>query len=348
MKKSGLLKKILTAGIFAGIAIGVFVGCTKKDSGNKTETPVNENGYKELRIVAGGDSDGVILEIGNLAVKNGYLEEELNKVGFTAKIIPISGAGPVMNESLAAGEADAAVYGDFPGFVSKSNGLDTTLVAETNQKVQFGILTNSDKIKEPSDLEGKKVAVIQGSASAYFWEQYVKENKLDASKIEIVNTQDAASLLATNQIDAYVINIYVAKYMEEKGIGKIFDDSGSLSSHMPTHVFAVRTSLLKENPELGTAINKALIRAYQAATENPDSFYESVTRGDYTTEIMKSEYEFDPSLSYLTPEITKETQDFYDTLNEWMYDHSIITEKIDLDSYIDTSYYQKAVKELAE
>lgn len=88
----------------------------------------------------------------------------------------------MINEALASKNLDAAIYGDFPAFTSKSNGIDTTVVANLNSKYQCGILVAADKtdvIKEPKELEGKKVIMMTGTSIQYFWEQYVSHYEID-------------------------------------------------------------------------------------------------------------------------------------------------------------------------
>ena len=63
-------------------------------------------------------------------------------------------------------------------------------------------------------------------------------------------------------------------------------------------------------------------------------------------EIMKSEYAFDESLWYLSPEITDDTRAYYDGLNDWLYDHKIIQNKVDIASFVDGQYYEQAKQEL--
>lgn len=346
-------KKLISVILGASIALGAFTACgsskTAVNGSGKTDAATEQtNGdYKVLSIGAGGTDDAVSLELANLAYDKGYLEEELNQVGYTADIVAFQGAGPVINEALAAGEINAAVYGDFPAFTSKSNGIDTTVVATTNKKQQYGILATGD-ITSAKDLEGKKVIVPTGTVAQYYWEHYVDEYGIDASKVEIINTTDAASLLSTGEADAYAMTLPVLEYFSNQGMGKILEDSTQVKNGYTSYVFEVADSVLKEDPKVGVAINKALIRAYEAAVENPQELYEAVSSKQIGADCYAKEYAFDPSLEYLSPEITDESLAYDKNLNEWLFDHSLISEKVDLDSFFDQSYYAKAVEELGK
>ena len=65
-------------------------------------------------------------------------------------------------------------------------------------------------------------------------------------------------------------------------------------------------------------------------------------------EVMQSEYAFDESLWYLTPEIASDTKQYYEELNNWLYDHKIIQNKVDVNAFIDTQYYAQAKQELGK
>lgn len=115
-----------------------------------------------------------------------------------------------------------------------------------------------------------------------------------------------------------------------------------------TFVFEVKSELLEENAELGTAINKALIRSYEAAIEDPEALYAALASDTIPAEAWKVAYAFDDTLSFLSPEITSETLEYYNNLSEWMLNNSIITEKVDVSSFVDDSYYAKAKEALGE
>ena len=76
-----------------------------------------------LRIGVGGQDDSYIMELGTFAYTQGYLEEELNAVGYTFDPYIFKQTGPEVNEALASGDLDGAIYGDLPAFTSKSNGM---------------------------------------------------------------------------------------------------------------------------------------------------------------------------------------------------------------------------------
>lgn len=350
-------KKILALLLGTTLALGGLTACGGTDSGSAESTKGTENAgsvadqgkeeLKKLNIGAGGSDDSVAMELANLAYDNGYLEEELNAVGYTANIVAFQGGGPEINEALASGDINAAVYGDFPAFTSKSNGIDTTVVATVNKKQQFGVLATGD-ITSAKDLEGKKVIVLTGTTAQYYWEHYVAAYDIDVDAVEVINATDATSLLSTGEADAYVMTLPSLVYFQGLGIGKVLDDSTKVEDGHTSYLFEVASSVLEKDPEVGVAINKALIRAYEDAVANPQDLYDAVASAQIGADCYEAQYAFDTSLVYLLPEITDESLAYYKNLNEWLINHSLISEEVDIDSFFDTSYYQKAVDELAE
>lgn len=356
MKKT--VKK-LTVLLAAGVLVLGTVGCgsagetkkeiaedkTEKDSTDQKKDGGSSDELKTLRIGAAGQDGSYTMELGNLAYESGLLEEELNKIGYTAEIVGFNTGGPEINEALASGAIDAAIVGDFPVFTVNSNGIDTTIVALTNQENQYGILATKG-IDSAKDLEGKKVIVPAGTVAQYYWEHYVEANDLDESTIETINAaSDATSLLQTGEADAYAITGYVAAYYEELGIGHVLENEVEVDG-ATTFAFEVKTDILTD--ELGVAINKALIRSYEKAVESPDDLYSALASESIPDSAWKSSYSFDTTLSFLSPEITSDTLEYYSNLNEWLYSNGIITSKVDVDNLANDTYYATAKAELEE
>lgn len=353
--KNKILKKLFTTAAVAIIATVGLVGCgSSKDSKDDTKAPTTTevdkstsgDKLKEVRIGLPSSGDGVLGELFNLADKNGYVEEELNAVGYTEEVKGFTGAGPEINEALASSSLDIAIYGDFPTFTIKSNGIDVTVIASTNHKQGYGILTANKEIKKPKDLEGKNVIVPQGTAIQFFWDTYAEINGIDTSKVNIINTVDSSSLLASGEADALVSPNYSNAYMESIGVGTVFDDGSNATDGYISYCVTVRTEYLKENPDVAVALNKALVRAFKDAQENPDAYYEAVASKTISADIEKKAYAFDPKLEYLNPGFTDDDFTYYNRLNEHLVEYGIITKEVDVEQLFDRSYYDKAIEEL--
>lgn len=303
---------------------------------------------KQIRIGGAGSEESALnMELMNVAYRQGYLEDELKKAGYQLDFTLFAGAGPALNEALASDELDVVTYGDLPAFVGKSNGVDTTIIASTNSDLQYGIVAANDKIKEAKDLEGKNVIVPEGTAIQYFWENYAKAKDIDTDKVNIINAaEDAASLLMTGDADAVVSTLCGAESYVHAGVGEIIDTGAGLENTSSSYVVAAKSDYLKDNPDAAVAINKALIESYQAVLNDENVLYESSAGQNLPAEEWKKVYSYDTSFSYLTPEITSSEKEYWEKFDQWLVDHKLLKEKVDLDKFVDTSYYDQAAEQL--
>lgn len=347
IKKIGM---ILAAGVMLlGLtACGSNASTTEGDDGTNASAG-SDNADTELKTVRlgipGSEDSFVLLESGNVALYEGYFEEELNAVGYTLETKFFAGVGPEINEAMAAGELDVAIYGDLPIFVTKANGIDTTVVASVNSELQQGVLVLDDSIQEPKDLEGKRVIVSQGTVTQNFWEKYVEANGIDKDKVEVINSTDASSLLLAGEADAYVSNTYGLYNFINQGLGQLLGNSVEVPYGYSAQLVTVKTDYLTENPDVAVAFNKALIRAYEAIQENPQLLYDDSDTPTFSAALWEQVYAYDTSFTYLNPEITDKEYEYLEDFNQWLYDNGMISEKLDLENLIDRSYYEQAAAE---
>lgn len=351
MKKS--IKKLASL-LLAGTLVLGLVGCGNSDENTndaketETTTGTTTETTEELTPVrlgiVGSQDTCIIMEFAALAFNGGYFEEELNKEGYTIDAKYFAGAGPEINEALASKEVDVAVYGDLPVFVSNSNGISSTIIANVNSGIKYSMITNNDSITKPSDLEGKNVVVGIGTIAQYFWESYVAYNNLDISKINVVNSTDGATLLSTGDADVMVGADYTYQTLKAAGDFKAFDTSDNIEGGVSSEVVSVRNEYLEENPKVAVAINRALIRAYDDAKDDPQLLYDAADSNNITADMWKAVYEDD--FSKMAPEISDEQIAYFKEFNQWLLDNGLITESVDVDTLYDTSYYEQAVEEL--
>ena len=129
-------------------------------------------------------------------------------------------------------------------------------------------------------------------------------------------------------------------------VGEIIDTGAGLEDASSSYVVAAKSSYLEENPDAAVAINKALIESYQAVLKDENVLYESSAGQNLPAEEWKKVYAYDTSFSYLTPEITSSEEDYWEKFDQWLVDHKLLKEAVDLDQFVDISYYNEAEKQL--
>ena len=98
--------------LLAGAVSFGLVGCGSSSGSDSSKQAASSasGDLKPLRLGCPGFDDYPLLENGKLAYDKGYLEEELNAVGYTLDLVTFQEAGPAINEAYASGELDMAFY----------------------------------------------------------------------------------------------------------------------------------------------------------------------------------------------------------------------------------------------
>ena len=342
MKK---LNKILSMILMGALALTLTACSTNENTSDGTSaggSNAETQELKTIRVGVPGFDDNPVLENGRLAQKLGYFDEELNAVGYKLELVTFQEAGPAINEAYASGQLDLAVYGDLPASVCRSNGVDIKIIGSVNGQQNLAVIAGNDSgIEEPKDLEGKKVIVGIGTNYHAYWQHLVDAYGIDESKVEIVNVvSDAATVFTTGEADAWLTFYYNTLYYEKLGHGKTIENTTTHPEMASQFLVTGRTKYLEENPEAATAFLKALTRSKDYAVEHPDELYEAVASPTIGVEIYKKSYDFDPEFKFLSPGVTDSTLQKLDFLSNFLLAQGFIKEALDLDGFVDTSYYE--------
>lgn len=324
------------------------VATSSEDAATSSETATTPTERKVLRLGSGDATNNELIDLAKVAQRQGYLEEELNKVGFTLEVTGFAGQGPEIIAAIASKSLDGGNLGEFPIYTSNATGIGTTAIAISDSHLAYSILTTNPEVVTAKDLEGKKVVVQSGTALYYVWEQIVAATGIDTSKVEVINSNvvDGISLVQTGDADAIVSSAISVSSLINKGLGHAVEDIPE-TVHSVT-LIALSNSVLEEYPEVAVAINKALIRTYEFVTENPDEFFAiaGATYGDNGAAIAEDAYTIEGGLTYISPAFTDELYDYFDATYNWMKSNQLIAADVDVNKLFDGSYYEKAVEEL--
>lgn len=176
--------------VSAILAVSVITGCSENKS---TQASSNENNETVLRIAA---QPYPLYTPVYVAYRLGYLDEELNAVGAKYEWKSFK-SGPLVNEAVAAGEADLGFMADLPAIIAKSTGLPIEVVSNVAYGEKgIAVLAKADSpIKSVADLKGKKVAyatgVKRGNMVTYAVSDYANKNpKVIEAYIKALNRAD--------------------------------------------------------------------------------------------------------------------------------------------------------------
>ena len=341
-RKANKIKIFIGLIVIMFLAFGNYFKSTKKE---KVTTKIDE--IEKTVIIGLPGISNQTLEATGVALSKGYIEEELEKVGYKAEVVYFQQAGPALNEALATNKIDVAMYGDLPITVLKSNGGDIKVFAVDNSRFIYGVFVqNDDNINTVKDLEGKKVIYGKGTVQQKFFKEILKKYNLDESKFSSVNAigADAQSIFSAKEADAIFAFYYTTLFMESKGMGKVIDSTADKPEISTQSLVVGRTKFLNENEEVPVAIIKALERAREFSQDNPDKVFEIFSRSNIPAEIFKKAYSNDLTFSNFDPKITEESKTKMQNLINFLYDNQLVKNKISVDDIFTTEYYEKAKK----
>lgn len=288
---------------------------------------------------------GKISDTLGLARDKGYIDEELNKIGVKAEFIPMTGAGPAINEALASGNLDIGSLGDVPAIIGRAAGIDTQLIASAGMSNGASLLIpKNSNITSVKDLKGKKIATQKGAFMHEVLINILESNGLSIKDIVFVNmnAQNSADALISGNVDGVVVGgITLAKLVLDGYAKELVDyrDNPKLKTAGYT---IVRTKFATENPETVTAILKALIRAKKLCEDDDTAILEQWKRAGNSDETYKYLY---PKNDYVyTIDIDDDDINNGKKTVEFLKDNELIKNNVDIEKWINSSYYESAKK----
>ncbi len=256
---------VWTTAIILCIAVLVVSGCTSQSA---TQQKSDAPALKEIRVG--------IVPLPHyahmwVAKQKGFIDEELQKVGFKLKWQPF-GLGPMVSEAFAADHLDRGVMGDFPAFIGRSAGINYRVVsiASTAPKALALVVKKDSSIVNITDVKGKKVATTKGAYGQKLLTMLMEKNGMTMNDIQFIHMtmDDLSTALIRGDIDAGVMWDPLVTRMEEAGeIRVVADGTGVYEAYA---VLMAGGEMLSKNPEAVDAVLRAYQRGNEYIKQNPD------------------------------------------------------------------------------
>lgn len=369
-------KKLLSSILILTLAISSLTGCGQSKQENataeeqesteavKTENQSTEQKAEEQNAenavptghtanevnigyvdVTGG---GLLSDLLGVARDQGFFDEEFGKIGVTVNLIPMTGAGPAINEALSSGDLDIGELGDVPGVLGKSAGVDTQLIAfgglNNGASLIAGPNTNYTSIK---DLTGKKIATQRGAFMHRTLSDILTAEGMTTDDIEFVNVnaQEAAEMLVTGNVDAIVVGGVTLTRLVEQGY-KVVVDYREHPEFTAGGYSIARTKFVEENPDIILAYAKALVKAQKLAKSDTDTL---LKQWESTGETKESyEYLYPNHDNYYSIEPVEGEIENGKNVLKFLLDNELIQaeNEFEFESWINSSFYEAAYEEL--
>lgn len=178
-------------------------------------------------------------------------------------------------QAVGAGEFDYGFIFAGGTILGAARGLPLVAMATLGYDSTMGMVVRADSpIKQPKDLEGKKIGIVSTSAEAPYWPAYVRKTGIDASGVSmvqmdarvveqsVVNKQvDAITAIATSSVPVMLAMKEPCRFMPWNAAGV------SLYSGQ---VVTTQANLAKDK-ELSRAITEALTEGLAFALKDPEA-----------------------------------------------------------------------------
>ena len=159
--------------------------------------------------------------------------------------------------------------------VSAVRGVPIRTVMSLMNSGIFAVVARADaNIRTAKDLEGKAIAVTAGDALTQLWPAVVKANKLDSSKIRLVNVDPAGKVIATleKRTDALLGSIDAQSFqIEAKGVKTSMLSYDDLGVRLVGLTVVTHEDTIKANPDLIRRFVLATRKSFEAAIADPQA-----------------------------------------------------------------------------
>lgn len=286
--------------------------------------------------------------IGVLRAK-GYLEEEFKADGVKIEWQFPRGTGPAINEGLASGQIDFANYGGLPNIVGRGAGLPTKVLASYGASPVYVIARKGSGVESVKDLKGKKVTVSRGTILQLSLSTILNGVGLKESDVQLfdLKTADQVTALTSGDVDA-IVGLSDLLVLRGKDIGKIiFSTKGKTDPANLFGSFVVTEQFAKKYPETTQRVVNGFVKAARFASQesNRDEVIKIWELTGLPKQAIVDDYKGDNLADRLSPLL----DDFYVANLKrgiaFAEEQKLIRRKIDLNTWIDRSYLNKAISQ---
>lgn len=262
------------------------------------------------------------------------------------------GAGPALNESLAAGQLDfAAGLGDLPSIVGRSHGLSTEFLASagSHDPVYLAVPANSP-LKSIEDLRGHKVAQFRGTNLQIATDRVLEAHGLTEKDIHFVSLDSnaATAALVSGAVEA---SFGDSEYLDlaKKGVVKVIYSTKTDNPVLGRNSgLFVTTSFETAHPDDTQKVVLAFIKAARFAADeaNRHQVFEIWAKSGLPVESFEADF----SDERLAHRISPLTDDYivarYKAQADRAKAYGLIKKDVDIDSWFQPKYLKAALAEL--
>lgn len=277
----------------------------------------------------------------NLAYNLGYLQEEFegSNVSFTLDYFQ---NGPAISEAFASKDLDFAEFGEQAAIAGIAADYGFKIIGRNcDTETMYPLVTLAD-INSAEDLKGKKVAVSVGTSAHYLLLTYLESMGLTENDIELVNTNDTVTLLASGEVQGAADQLAKFNSMLETGEVHVLAD-GTASHTCQISAFVGRTEFCEAYPEITAKVLRAVQRVDDWMAESEENQQTAFTTLSGITQREETWFSTMYGGSNFGANLTDQNVRVLTEVLQYMKDNDLLSNPdLEMDDVMDLTYLQIA------
>lgn len=265
-----MMKKILIGGIVAIIIVLVLIGGKKENnqSGEMMQASVR------LSWIPSASFAGDIVGLTKF--------DEKHNLNLTAEF-----GGPGINTSLMvqSGQNTFGYLGADEVLAANDKGADFVIIGLITDNSPAGYVSlKENNITTPKDLEGKKIGVLPYGNTTMIYENMLKKNNVDRSKISEVTISGDMKSFLSGSYDVHPVFVYDETIeLDLNNVDYNLIKPEDFGVDIKGTVYFTKRETLENNPELVEAFVKTVADGMNYAIKNPEEAVQMMK--DYSPEL---------------------------------------------------------------
>ena len=262
------------------------------------------------------------------------------------------GAGPALNESLAAGQLDfAAGLGDLPSIVGRSRGLATEFLAAVDSHDPLYLAVPRDsKLSSIEDLRGHKVAQFRGTNLQIATDRVLEAHGLTEKDIQFVSLDSnaaTAALVSGNVDGSFGGNEYLD--LAKRGVVKvIYSTKGDNPVLGRGDALFVTAAFEKARSDDTAKVVLAFVKAARFAADeaNRHEVFQIWTKSGLPIESFEADFADERMAHRISPLIDDFIVARYKEQAARAKAYGLVKKDVDIDGWFQPKYLNAALAEL--
>lgn len=189
--------------------------------------------------------------------------------------------GKIAMDATVSGDLDIGIIVDTNiAFVEFQQGANIQVIGSILEKFDDAIIARRDMgINKPKDLEGKTIAILNGTTSHRFADLFIDHHKLDRDSITFLNLSPPGIQVAVMNNNTEAGSIWQPfRYNIQKEIGDKAIQFKNDNIYRAYSLLAVRQEFASKHPDKINKFLKALIKAEAYAKDNKDEVIQILSK----------------------------------------------------------------------